>query len=107
LENWIAWWPCTRQGTRWLVRILVADDFGLPPEKMIGYIDVGLAQVVGDSSFNKSVRMVAQATTFGPTLSAELQSIFDRTIAGTDRNAITKQHIKDALGVARSEGDRR
>jgi hypothetical protein len=82
-----------------VARILVADDFGLPPEKMISYIDVGLAQIVGDSSFNKS-----QATTFGPTLSAELQSIFDRTIAGTDRNAITEQHINDALAVARSEG---
>jgi hypothetical protein len=87
-----------------VARILVADDFGLPPEKMIGYIDVGLAQAVGDSLFNKSVRMVAQATTFGPRLSAELRSIFDRTVASTDRNAITKQHIKDALAVARSEG---
>jgi hypothetical protein len=59
-----------------VARILVADDFGLPPEKMISYIDVGLAQAVGNSFFNKSMRMVAQATTFGPILSAELQSIF-------------------------------
>jgi hypothetical protein len=81
-----------------VARILVADDFGWPPEKMIGYIELGLAQAVG------SVRMVAQGITFGPRVSAELQLIFDRTVAGTDRNAITKQHIKDTFAAARSEG---
>lgn len=87
-----------------VARILVADDFGLPPEKMISYIEVGLAQVVGDSFFNKSATMVAQATTFGPILSAELQSIFNRTVTGIDRSAITKQSIVEALAVARSDG---
>jgi hypothetical protein len=87
-----------------VARILVADDFGLPPEKMISYIDVGLAQAVGDSFFNKSVTLVAQATTFGPKLSAELQSIFHRTVRGIDQATITKKYIMDALAVARSEG---
>jgi hypothetical protein len=87
-----------------VARILVADDFGLPPEKMISYIDVGLAQAVGDSFFNKSATMVAQATTFGPILSAELQLIFDRTVMGIDRSTITKQYIVDTLAVARSAG---
>lgn len=87
-----------------IARFLVADDFGRPPEEMIGYIEVGLTHTVGDRLFNKSVAMVAQATTFGPTFSTELQSVIARTAAVADRNAITDEEIRGAFTVARSEG---
>jgi uncharacterized protein (UPF0335 family) len=87
-----------------VARFLVADDFGRPPEEMIGYIEVGLRHPVGGRLFNKSVTMVAQATTFGATFSAELQSVIARTAAVTDRKTITNDEIRDAFTVARSEG---
>jgi hypothetical protein len=87
-----------------VARFLVADDFGRPPDEMIGYIEVGLGHPVGGSLFNKSVTFVAQATTFGATFSTELQSVIARTAAVSDRKAITDEEIRDAFTVARSEG---
>ncbi len=87
-----------------VARVLSAKDFGLPAEKMISYIEVGTRQKMGASHLDKSVTLVAQAVTYGPTLSAELQAVFDRTTAGLDKANLTKQHIVDALKVAKKEG---
>jgi hypothetical protein len=87
-----------------VARVLSAEDFGLPAEKMISHIDVGTAENLGKSHFDKSVTLISQAVTFGPTLSAELQAVFDRTTAGVDPSKLTKQHIVDALKLAKDEG---
>jgi hypothetical protein len=87
-----------------VARVMVAADFGLPTEKMVSYIDVGTAQSVGQSYFDKSVKLVTQATTYGPTLSVDLQSVFDRTVKGLAPASLTKKHIIDALAYAKSEG---
>jgi hypothetical protein len=87
-----------------VARILVAADFGRPPEEMIGYIEVGLPPVVRGNFLNKSGMMNPQATTFGPTFSAELQSVIKRMAVVTGRNEITDVEIRDAFAVARSEG---
>ena len=87
-----------------VARVLSAEDFGLPAEKMISYIEVGTRENVGVSHFDKSVTMICQATTFGPTLSAELQAVFERTVAGLDPSKLTQQHIIDAVKLAKDEG---
>jgi hypothetical protein len=87
-----------------VARFLVAADFGLPPEEMIHYIEVGLRHPVGGCLFNKSATMVAQGTTVGATFSVELHSVIARTAAASDRKAITNDEIRDAFTVARSEG---
>jgi hypothetical protein len=87
-----------------VARVLVAADFGLPPEAMVAYIDVGTAQKIGNSHFDKSVTLVAQATTYGPTLSAELQSVFDRMVKDLGIASFTKKHIVDAIALAKAEG---
>jgi hypothetical protein len=87
-----------------VARVLVAEDFGLPTEKMISHIDVGSRENLGESHFDKSVTLISQAVTHGPTLSAELQAVFNRTTQGVDPSKLTKQHIVDALKVAKDEG---
>jgi hypothetical protein len=87
-----------------VARVLSAEDFGLPVERMISRIEVGTAENLGKSHFDKSATLISQAVTYGPTLSAELQALFDRTTAGVDRSKLTKQHIVDALKLAKEEG---
>jgi hypothetical protein len=53
-----------------VARVLSAEDFGLPAEKMISRIDVGTAENLGKSYFDKSATLISQAITYGPTLSA-------------------------------------
>ncbi len=87
-----------------VARVLSAADFGRTAEEMISHIDVATGESLGESFFDKSVTLKSQAVTYGPTLSSELQAVFDRTTQGVDPNKITKQHIVDALKVAKSEG---
>jgi hypothetical protein len=87
-----------------VARVLGAADFGLPAEKMISHIDVGTAESLGKSYFDKSVTLTSQAITYGPTLSAELQAVFNRTTQGIDPSKLTKQHIVEALKLAKEEG---
>jgi hypothetical protein len=71
---------------------------------MISHIDVGTAEDMGQSHFDKSVKLTSQAVTYGPTLSAELQAVFNRATQGIDPNKLTKQHIVEALKIAQDEG---
>jgi hypothetical protein len=87
-----------------VARVLGAADFGLPAEKMISHIDVGTAENLGESFFDKSVTLKSQAVTYGPTLSGELQAIFNRTTEGLDPSELIKQHIVDAIKLAKDEG---
>jgi hypothetical protein len=87
-----------------VARVLSAADFGLPAEMMISHIDVGTAENLGRSYFDKFVTLTSQAVTYGPTLSAGLQDVFDRTTQGVDPSKLTKQHIVDALKLAKDEG---
>jgi hypothetical protein len=87
-----------------VARVLSAEDFGLPAEKMISYIEVGTRQNMGVSHFDKSVTLTSQAVTYGPTLSAELQAIFNRVAKDIEPNKLTKQHIIDAVRLAKEEG---
>ncbi len=87
-----------------VARVLGAADFGLPAEKMISHIDVGTAENLGQSFFDKSVTLKSQAVTYGPTLSAELQAVFNRATLGVDPGKLTKQHIVDAIELAKNEG---
>jgi hypothetical protein len=87
-----------------VARVLGAANFGLPAEKMISHIDVGTAESLGKSYFDKSVTLTSQVVTYGPTLSAELQAVFNRTTEGVDPTKLTKQHIVDALKLAKDEG---
>src|SRR5260221_7144557 len=87
-----------------VARVLAAADFGLPAEKMISHIDVGTAENLGQSFFDKSVTLKSQAVTYGPTLSAELQAVFNRATLGVDPGKLTKQHIVDAIELAKNEG---
>ena len=87
-----------------VARVLGAADFGLPAEKMVSHIDVGTAENLGESHFDKSVRLTSQAVTYGPTLSSEIQAIFNRITQGVDPNKLTKQHIVEALKAAKDEG---
>jgi hypothetical protein len=87
-----------------VARVLGAADFGLPAEKMISYIDVGTAENLGESYFDKSVMLKSQAVTYGPTLSAGLQAVFDRSTQGMDPSKLTKQHIVEAIKLAKDDG---
>jgi hypothetical protein len=80
-----------------VARVLSAEDFGLPAEKMISYIEVGTRQNMGVSHFDKSVTLTSQAVTYGPTLSAELQAVFNRVAKDIEPNKLTEQHIIDAV----------
>ena len=46
----------------------------------------------------------SQAVTYGPTLSAELQAIFNRATQGLDPSSMTKQHIVDAIKLVKDDG---
>jgi hypothetical protein len=87
-----------------VARVLSAEDFGRPAEKMISYIEVGTGQNMGVSLFDKSVTFRCQAVIYGPTLSAELQAVYERTAAGIDPSKLTQQHIIDAVKLAKDEG---
>jgi len=87
-----------------VARVLSAEDFGLPAEKMISYIEVGTGENLGKSHFDKSVTLTSQAVTFGPTLSAELQAVFNRVAKDIEPDKLTKQHIIDAVKLAKDEG---
>ena len=76
-----------------VARVLSAEDFGRPAEKMISYIEVGTGPNMAVSQFDKSVMLRLQATTYGPALSAELQAIFERTAAGIDPSKLTHQDL--------------
>ena len=80
-----------------VARVLGAADFGLPAEKMISHIDVGTAENLGQSFFDKSVTLKSQAVTYGPTLSAELQAVFNRATLG----------VAGITGPRRSASERR
>jgi hypothetical protein len=47
---------------------------------------------------------VTQATTYGPTLSVELQSVFDHTVRDLGTTTFTKKHIVDAIALAKADG---
>jgi hypothetical protein len=87
-----------------VARVLSATDFGRTAEEMISHIDVATGESLGQSFFDKSVTLKSQAVTYGPTLSSELQAIFDRITQNVDPNRITKQYIVDTLKVAKTEG---
>jgi hypothetical protein len=87
-----------------VARVLSAEDFGLPAEKMISHIEVGNRQNMGVSHFDKSVTTTCQATTYGPTFSAELHSVFIRITKDIEPNKLTQQHIIDAVKLAKNEG---
>jgi hypothetical protein len=59
---------------------------------------------MGQSHFDKSVKLTSQAVTYGPTLSAELQAVFNRAAQGVDPSKLTKQHIVDAIKLAKDDG---
>jgi hypothetical protein len=71
---------------------------------MISHIEVGAGENLGDSFFDKSISLISQAVTFGPTLSVDLQAVFNRTVEGIPQASLTKQHIVEALATARKEG---
>lgn len=87
-----------------VARVLVAPAFGMPEEQMIAYIDVSMADKLEDSVFDKTMKLISQATTYGPTLSAELQAVFDRMVEGMKQSSFTKKHIVEALALARADG---
>jgi hypothetical protein len=64
----------------------------------------GTGENLGQSYFDKSVTLKSQAVTHGPTLSAELQAVFNRAIEGVDLSKLTKQHIVDAIKLAKDDG---
>ena len=47
-----------------VARVLSAEDFGLPAEKMISHIEVGNRQNMGVSNFDNSVTMFSQAVQY-------------------------------------------
>jgi hypothetical protein len=85
-----------------VARILVADDFGRPPEEMVRFIDIGQPRPVGDTFFNQNPMLNSQATTYGATFSVELELVLRREAAG--RNEITDPEVKDFFTAARSDG---
>jgi hypothetical protein len=87
-----------------VARVLSAADFGRTAEQIVSHIDVATGKSLGESFFDKSVTLKSQAVTYGPTLSSELQAVFDRTTQGVDPNKLTKQHIVDAIKIAKNEG---
>lgn len=87
-----------------VARVLVAEDFGLPTDKMISYIEVGTRQNQGTSFFDKSVVLTSQAVTFGPMLSSDLQAVFSRSVAGVPKHNLTKEHVREAISQARHAG---
>jgi len=87
-----------------VARVLSAEDFGLPAEKMISYIEVGTAENLGKSHFDKSVTLTSQAVTYGPMLSAELQATFSRVTKDVEPNKLTNEQMIDAVQLAKDEG---
>jgi len=71
---------------------------------MVAHIDVGTAKKIGNNHFDKSVALVTQATTYGPTLSVELQSVFDHMVRDLGTTTFTKKHIVDAIALAKADG---
>jgi hypothetical protein len=79
-----------------VARILVAEEFGIPPAEMIVYIEVGSEQGIGSAFY----RFGSQAVTVGPTLSSDIQAIFDRQVRGLPPGSWTQQHEDSAVAGA-------
>jgi hypothetical protein len=58
-------------------RVFAAPAFELSPADMIDSIEMGSGQVIGRSVMSGSVLLMSQAVTYGPLLSAAMQTAVD------------------------------
>jgi hypothetical protein len=82
-------------------RFLTAADLGYTTEESISYIDVGLGRL-SEQSADGCMRLVSEATTYGPMLSRQMQeTVFAsrKAVAG-----LTRQEISEILANARAGG---
>jgi hypothetical protein len=86
-----------------VARVLTAPNLGLPLEKAISYIEVGARKPMSESTDGK-MGLVSQAITFGPMLSTDIHAAFARIVANVPKDQVYRQHITDAITLARSEG---
>jgi len=84
-------------------RILSAGDMGLNPTDAIAYIDI--APDTGPmTSFDKSVTLKSQATTFGPMISREIQAVWDRRHADISKDQWNLSAMPEVIKQAKDEG---
>lgn len=86
-----------------VARVLTANDLGLSSETAISYIDVGTGNSIGES-VDGTMQLISQAVTFGPMLSKDIQAAFKRIAAGVPRDQVSRQHLTEAVRLARSAG---
>jgi hypothetical protein len=63
-------------------RFLTAADLGYSTDESISYIDVGLGRL-SEQSTDGRMRLVSEATTYGPMLSQQMQEIVIASRPGT------------------------
>ena len=86
-----------------VARVLTADDLGLSSETAISCIEVGTGNPMGESIDSK-MQLFSEAVTFGPMLSTDNNDAFKHITAGVPQDQISRQHIAEAVRLARSEG---
>jgi hypothetical protein len=86
-----------------VARVLTASDLGLSSEEAISHIEVGIGNSMSESKDTK-MQLISEAVTFGPKLSKDINAAFKRITAGVPQQQIGRQHIADAITLARSEG---
>jgi hypothetical protein len=86
-----------------VARVLTASDLGLSSEEAISHIELGIGNSMGKSKDGK-MQLMSEAVTFGPRLSKDIAAAFKRIAAGVPPDQIDRQHITDAVSLARSEG---
>jgi hypothetical protein len=75
-----------------VARILTAHDLGFSPDQAITYIEVGSRENLGVSVDGRAI-LISQAVTIGPTLSANIQSVFNRITAGKAASELVGKYI--------------
>jgi hypothetical protein len=82
-------------------RFLTAADLGYSTEESISYIDVGLGRL-SEQSADGCMRLVSEATTYGPMLSRKIQeTVFASRQAAA---GLTRQEMSEILANARAAG---
>jgi hypothetical protein len=82
-------------------RFLTAADLGYSTEESISYIDMGLGRL-SEQSADGRMRLVSEATTYGPMLSRQMQEIVCASRQVTPK--LTRQEMSEILTNARAAG---
>lgn len=86
-----------------IARVMTVSDFGIDEDMAVSYIEIGSRSAYG-KSIDGRAELVSRATTYGPTLSSDLQNVFNTVTANISSDQLGRNHIDEAIRVAEANG---